>query len=307
MSESEYTGFGWHHIIALFLVIVLIAITTIEFSQSFFSELVSSQGSWLLFSSLDLSFLSFLVVLIVWRMKASYQFIEPQWEFQERYVTLNEFKGMMAEYRREYALLTSEMKPFYIMALIMVATLCIGTPFLLGSLAPVYTFFLPQIFGAVIAIYGVAVMMCSIAIVPSPLDIEFPLYRTRCYTIAAKQLQRIPALYWIGIFLIIGHWSGYYTIRSPRLAAKIDGMESAVTLFFEVDSGCKISSVKAANHTTRIDFPDSISAEYPSEDRITQIVRDVVVWYAKGADDYEMLEDTLDELEISPSEIESNK
>ncbi len=304
MSESEYSGFGWHHVIALFLAIVLTAMATIEISQSFFSELVSSQGSWLLFSSLDLAFLSFIVVLIVWRMKTSHQFIEPQWEFQERYVTLNEFKKMMAEYRKEYALLTSEMNPFYVMALVMVATLCIGTPFLLRSLAPVYIFFLPQVFGAMVAIYGVMVVMCSVAVVPSPLGIEFPLYRIKCYRIAAKQLQHIPALYWIGIFLIIGHWSGYYTIRTPGVAAKIDGMESAVTLFFEVDSGCKISSAKAVNHTTRTDFPDSILAEYPSEDRITQIVRDAVIWYAKGSDDYELLEDALDELGIRPSEIE---
>jgi hypothetical protein len=304
MSESEYRGFGWQHVIALFLAIVLTAIATIELSQSFFSELISIQGTWFLFSSVDLAFISFVVVLIVWRMKAAFQFLEPQWEFQERFVTLSEFKEMMVEYRREYALLASEMRPIFIMALIIAATLCIGTPFLLGSVAPVYIFFLPQVFGAAIAIYGVGVVMCSISILPSPVDVEFPIYRIKCYRSAIKQLQRIPSLYWIGIFLVIGHWSGYYTIRSPRVAAKIDGMESAATLFFDVDSGCKISSAQVTDGATKTDFSDIDVPLYPSETRIEQFVRDVVIWYVRRIDDYEMLEDTLDELGIHPSDIE---
>ncbi|MFW9920582.1 MAG: hypothetical protein ACFFED_13345 [Candidatus Thorarchaeota archaeon] len=298
--EHDYAP-SWYYYGLIFLTIIIWTILSVEIINLLFGLIVSDSIVWLMLSSMLIFSYSIPIAILIWRMKMSIELLEPEWEYKERFVTFNEFRNMCMEYKKKYAFFTSRIDYRGIFSVSVVIVLALFIPLLLTYLGAILLALLPQVFGAFMIILGILYASILYAGLPSPLYEEFPILSPTYFGKALSSIYEIPALSWIGIRLRIGEWHGYYTLREPVIAAKIENLESATTVLFYVDSRGIVESVQFSNESSRNDFPKDMRKSYPSSFDIVELLRGFVLWYANALDDKELLDETLDELGIDSS------
>ena len=131
---------------------------------------------------------------------------------------------------------------------------------------------------------------------PSPIEDEFRLPFIPRLEKTMHMIFDLPVLSWIGLKLHIGEWHGYYVIREPEIVAKIENLESAASLHFQIDSKGVVESVYISNESNREDFPKELKRSYPNLLDISNLLREFVLWYASVSDDKELLDEIIEEL-----------
>lgn len=299
MKESAENEIGpaWYHYGFLFSVIILWSVFSVAVVQGFFGLLLYDSINWVALASI-LHFTYLLPLgIIIWRMKMSVDLMDPDWTFERRFVSFSEFREISAEYKSKYSLFTSRLDLRWILASLAMVVISIGSPFILYILDPAGLAFLPQIMGAIQIILGISYSLVLIAGVPSPLHEEFPLYSPGRFGSVIAALSSLPVLSWIGIILDLGEWRGYYSLREPKIAAKIDGMESVATLICDVDRRGIITSCTVENNSAHDDFPNDLVHSNPGIRDIIALLKKCVYWYMQCSEDKEILAEILDELE----------
>ncbi len=292
----------WYYAVLLFSIIILWAVLSIEILFMLFGILVSDSTSWLSVSVPLLLIYPLPLAATIWRMKWSLEITEPEWEFKDQYISFSEFRTISKDYRSNYTLFTSRFALERVVLVAMVLVFSMSLPFILDSLLFPILVFLPQLFGLLTILLGILYTSLFFAIIPGPLNHEFPLYPHKPIRRGLRLLSDIPALSWIGVCVRIGYWSGYYTIREPLLAAKIEGLESVATLLCSVTQDGAISYAWVHNEMEHEGFPKIPKKARPTSDDIIDMVREVVKWYSLVSPENEVLDDVMFDLGIGSSE-----
>ncbi len=294
-SEYDYS-LSWYDYGSIFLTIIIWTVLSFEIINLIFGLILESSTIWFMLSIMLITSYPIPIAVLIWRMKMSVEAMEPIWSLELRYVTFNEFIDMSNEYKKKYILFTSNISYEWILVIPILIILLVSFPVTLNLLNPAALAFLPQVFGAFMILLGIAYTAAIFPVFPSPLEDEFRISSPQRFAKALHMVVDLPALSWIGIRLHIGEWHGYYTLREPVIAAKIENLESAATVIFQVDSKGIIESVEITNDSGRDDFPKDLSKSYPKSSEVIGVLREFMHWYASISADDELLEEPMDEL-----------
>ena len=103
----------------------------------------------------------------------------------------------------------------------------------------------------------------------------------------------------MGIKITIGEADGYYTIRSPRIVARIEEIESAVEIIGVVDESGNITQVYANFQTVSLQSEsETLTRVYTDPSDILEIVKESLKHYILASGTNELLDDLADELKI---------
>ncbi len=299
MNDSDELDFtpSWFYYALIFTTILLWVILSVEIINMLFVLILSDPFTWFLLSGLLIFFYPVPIAILIWRMKLSVEIMDPQWHYEQRYVTFQEFREMITEYREKYMLFTSHISYRWIVITVIFIILLILSPYVLSYLPDTLFVLLLPIFGILMTLLGISYTVVLLAGLPGPLNEEFRIPSLSSFSRARNVVIEIPALSWIGIRLSIGEWKGYYTIHEPVIAAKIENLESATTVILDADSVGNIKSIHLSNDSVRSDFPSNLAKSYPTPSDIIHILREYVHWYASSTKERELLDEIIDELD----------
>jgi len=236
------------------------------------------------------------VFFISWYVKQYNTDIIPKWELVEREVSISDYTIMAKEYNAAYPQLMTNVSPLRIVISLALGILTLSIPVLKFHIPYQALFFVPFAFGILLIFLGITLLFTLLPAAPSSLSSEFPYQSIKKYVKGAKFLYQVPGIYWIGIRLIVGEWSGYYTLRNPSLSARIEGIESVVVIVCKLNSDGNISEVRFLNESHHTNFPFTDPILNPSIETLKSSVLEILNWYIELSDDKDFLKEIIDEL-----------
>ncbi|MCK4279394.1 MAG: hypothetical protein KAW94_02340 [Candidatus Thorarchaeota archaeon] len=249
MSESPLT---YKSLTVFYVILVVVIFSWVVFAigstQYALLTLYFGPLDWILTTTGLLVSMMFPILLITWVMKHQLTFTEPDWIHRDREVDYREFEGIMREYAREYTHIIAylDYKLVFLAVVLFVAAVSSGalvmvTPFTL-------VLFIPHVFGVMQVLFGVTFSVLAFRAVPTDASQQFPFITPHKFKSAVHVLWNTPGISWVGVRISIGEAGGYYTIRSPTVVARIDGIESAARIEAEIDSsGRFIKAISVMN------------------------------------------------------------
>jgi hypothetical protein len=231
-------------------------------------------------------------------MKTNIEFVEPEWDFREREVSLLEYGNMMKHYRREYRNFLSAIDIGLILLALILSIVAVALPFLLMST----TFFLiaatPVIFGFLVLSFGLVCSSLIFKFIPNDATPLFPSVSEKTLRPSIKLMESIPGISWTGVNVMLGEAFGYYTIRDATPVSRIEGIESVAKIQCILDESNRVSKLVFTLDLDKSKSPTVIgeSSGMMTRKQITELVQKTLLAYieVKGAD--EILEEVLEEV-----------
>jgi len=225
--------------------------------------------------------------------------LNKEWNFEERDVSLTEFEGMMRDYSKKYAMVLTRTPFLEIIVALCFAVIAVGHPYLIHFINPIYLLYVPYIFGAATVIFGLAVALSVYAFTSNEASEHFLFIKPKILKNAITEFENTLGLAWVGIKITIGEADGYFTIRSPRIVARIEEIESAVEIIGVVDESGNITQVYANFQTVSLQsVSETLTRVYSNPSDIMEIVKESLKHYILASGTNELLDDLADELKI---------
>jgi hypothetical protein len=284
--------------IALFLIVFVWAIIGFEVAQVQLVPLYEKPLSWIAWSVFVLVSIVPVVAAVAWRMKIQVIYVDPIWTLREREITLTEYKEMMKEYRKEYRDFLSEIDYNLIGLAGIIGFAAVTTPFVLMRTVLTLIAVTPVIFGLFVLLFGLVCASIVFKIMPNEATPHFPTVSVKRLHPMIELMHKSPGLSWVGVKLILGEASGYYSIRSVSPVARIEGIESAAMIQGDPDEEGNISKLSA---TIVLDESGSQKVTEHSNTEIstrliTELVLRLLETYIKEKGEEEFLDEVIEEV-----------
>jgi len=284
--------------ILVFLIVILWSIIGFEVAQVRLLSLFEAPLTWVSWAVFVMISLVPAITAVAWRMKTRIRFVEPEWEFREREVSLSEYEIMMKEYQGQYRNFISIVDHFQILLICILSIVALAVPFLLMRTTLILIAASPFIFSFIVLLYGLVYSSVIFKLIPNEASPHFPLISERLLRSSVELLQKVPGVSWTGIRMSIGEASGYYTIRNTMPASRIEGIESVSLIRGVIDESGHLSSFVSTLHLDESDSSKLID-EIPrnsSIKQLTELVYKTLQIYidTKGTD--EVLDEVLEEV-----------
>ena len=292
------TGSFLNYQILIFLIVFIWAFMGFEVAQFQLITLYETPYNWIAWCVFILVSSIPAITAATWRMKTNIKFIEPEWDFREREVTLYEYGNMMKHYRSEYRNFLSVIDIGLILLAWILSVVAVALPFLLMRT----TFFLiaatPVIFGFLVLIFGLVSSSILFKFIPNDATPQFPSMSEKLLRPSIETMESIPGISWSGVSMMLGEASGYYTIREVTPVCRIEGIESVAKIRGILDESNHVSKLVSTLSLDNSDTPRVIgesSGEITSK-QITEMVHKTLLAYIETKGEDEMLDEVLEEV-----------
>ena len=285
--------------IALFLIVFVWAVIGFEVAQVQLVPLYETPLTWIIWSLFVLVSIVPAVAAVAWRMKIQVIYVDPIWNLRDREITLSEYKEMMKEYRKEYRDFLSEIDYSLIVLASIIAFTAVAAPFLLMRTVLTLIAVTPVIFGLFVLLFGLVCASIVFKIMPNEATPHFPTVSAKSLHPMIELMHKSPGLSWVGVKLVLGEASGYYSICSVSPVARIEGIESAAMIQGEPDEEGNISKLSA---TIVLDESGSKKVtERSNEEVSTRLIAELVLrlleTYIKEKGEEEFIDEVIEEVE----------
>ena len=243
--------------------------------------------------------LSFPLLLISWYMKQQVEPHDLQWTLKQQEITLTEYEQLYLEYLSKYSHLIScfDSRDFFLYIVILLSTIFV--PFFM-SLGIATILMAPFVLGVFIILYGLSLSRFSFKILPSSSNIQTSLKPPRRLRKIIHASAEVDGVAFAGVGLNISESSGFYQISDVEPIFRLEGIESASRVRFDMDNLKLIAETTFLEQPIEIQYREDPSSLLQSVQHIMHLVyREYVA--NKGSDP--ILDDLLSELEIDVSDI----
>ena len=286
--------------VAIFVIVFIWAIMGFEVAQVRLVPLYEQPLTWIAWSVFVLVSIVPAVAAVAWRMKTQVVYIDPIWNLREREITLAEYEDMMKEYRREYRDYLSEIDYGLIALASIIAFTTVMIPFLLMRTTFLLIASTPIVFGFLVLLFGLVFASFVFKIMPNEATQHFP-------TVAADSLRPLiglmhksPGLSWIGVRVVLGEASGFYSIRNVSPAARIEGIESIAMIKGETDDAGNVLKLSATMNLDDSESPRVI--EYSDQEISAKLIAELILKmlqiYIKEKGEEEFLDEVVEDVTI---------
>jgi hypothetical protein len=292
------TGSFLNYQILIFVVVFVWAFMGFEVAQFQLLSLYETPYNWISWAVFLLVSIIPAITAITWRMKTSVDFIEPEWDFREREVTLYEYGNMMKQYRREYRNFLSAIDYGLILLACILSVIAVALPFLLMRTTFLLIAATPVIFGFLVLIFGLVSSSLIFKFIPNDATPLFPSMSEKSLRLSIKLMESSPGISWTGVSVMLGEAFGYYTVRAATPVSRIEGIESVAKIQCLMDESNHVSKMVFTLALDNSNTPTVIgeSSGDMTSKQITEMVQKTLLAYieAKGSD--EILEEVLEEV-----------
>ncbi|MHA1907287.1 MAG: hypothetical protein ACW98Y_08330 [Candidatus Thorarchaeota archaeon] len=298
MSEDESVNLSLElSTYALFFTIVLAwSFLGVFLTQSLLLVVSTNIENWIFFLSITVITYPVPIIGFSYYVKQRTPRVLPEWNFVERDVGIEEYRTMVNEYNSAYPLFMSKVNINRMLFVVLLGCLSIFLPSAMVQYSIDASLLSPLIYGFCLIILGVGLIASILPALPGSLSEHFPNQSYKEYKAGARFLSQLPGIYWIGVRLTVGEWSGYYTLKDPLLSARIEGIESTVSLICQLDGSGKIIEISFVNESSHKGCPLDEPIPHPSPAKVKESMKKVLLWYIELSGDEEILQDVLDEL-----------
>ncbi|MBY8997741.1 MAG: hypothetical protein KGD60_08410 [Candidatus Thorarchaeota archaeon] len=299
MTEGPVgTGSFFKYQILIFLVVFVWAFMGFDVAQFQLLTLYETPNNWISWAVFLLVSIIPAITAVTWRMKTNVDFIEPEWDFREREVSLSEYGKMMKQYRSEYRNFLSTIDYGLILLAFILSVTAVTHPFLLMRTNIFLIAATPVIFGFLVLIYGLVCSSIIFKFIPNEATLQFPFVSEKSLRPSIKVMEAIPGISWTGVTVMLGEAFGYYTVRDATPVSRIEGIESVAKIKGKMDESHHVSKLVSTLILDNSDTPKVIveSSGEITPKQITGMVYKTLLAYieAKGAD--EILDEVLEEV-----------
>lgn len=284
--------------ILIFIVVFVWALMGFEIAQYQLLTLYETPYTWIAWAVFALVSVIPAITAVTWRMKARVSFIEPEWDFREREISLSEYEQMMKQYLNQYRNFLSFVDSRLIALACFLSVSAVAFPFLLMRTTIILIAATPVIFGFFILIFGLVNSSIIFKFIPNEATLHFPVVPEKILRPSIRIMQTTSGISWAGVSVLLGEASGYYTVRKPTPISRIEGIESAAKIHCIIDEFGNVSKVVS---TLSLDDSDTLniiseaSGEI-SHKQITEIVYKTLQAYIKARGPDEFLDEVLEEV-----------
>lgn len=302
MNDGRFTTKSTFLQIVQFVIILIISFIAFSIGWDRLGIAHSDPGGWMLSVTIILGIAVIPLLAISWYSKTQMFVEEENWNFKEQEITLSEYKQIYKDYLNEYSHLISwfDIRDFSI--LLFIITLTYLVPFFM-SLFLLTVFTAPYIFGIFVILYGFVFFRFSLKLIPGDLSIQSVLISPRNLQKYIELANDIDGIAFAGLFMVIGEAGGYYIISEIRPAARLEGIESAARIDFNLDESLRLKSLTSILSVSE----DSIEV-IPSSTEKTDLVHAIREIMIKTYNKYisiegkdPLLADLLEELDLEES------
>ncbi|MFW9800993.1 MAG: hypothetical protein ACFFD9_11195 [Candidatus Thorarchaeota archaeon] len=286
------------YILLLFLLVAW-SFVGIEVAQYAIVMAVTVPMEWVSSASIVLLSLAVPVWFMATWIKRRVSYAEPVWSFQVREISYREFEAMMKEYVREYSLIVSRIDWLPLSVAVLAFAISILLPLPVLSLFPLFALYIPYFFGGLSLVYGLALSVFLQRATKNEASEEFPLHPMNAIRIATQDLSSVTGVSWSGVRLSIGEAGGYYTIRSPLAAARVEEIEGSARIVIAFDrlglpsSGWAVVTLQDGSEkmSRKVGLTTPIDTE-----QVLDLVRWGVMTYVEDRGPSEFLDELMEEL-----------
>ncbi|MFW9794010.1 MAG: hypothetical protein ACFFEE_06905 [Candidatus Thorarchaeota archaeon] len=285
--------------VVIFIVVLVWGVMGFEIAQYRLLNLYENPLEWISWSTL--LFLTMFPVLIgiTWRMKTNIFYTEPNWNFREREITIDEYKTMMNQYQREYqhVLSTIDFRMTFLATLLFSAAVLV--PFALMRTTIFIIASTPVIFGFLVLLFGIVFANISYKYIPNEATPHFPFVQPNHLNKFVQLMEQSPGISWAGIHVKLGEAGGYFTIRKPKPVARVEDIEGVARL--ECQSSNSGGRLRVSSFLQDEESEETVIVER-SIDHLTtylvaQLVRKTLLAYIEARGEKELLEEVLEDVE----------
>ena len=299
LSEGPVrTGSFLNYQILIFIIVFVWAFMGFEVAQFQLLSLYETPYNWISWAVFLLVSIFPAITAVTWRMKTNVEFSEPEWDFREREVSLDEYGDMMKHYRSEYRNFLSAIDIGLILLAWILSVIAVVLPFLLMRTTIFLIAATPVIFGFLILLFGLVCSSILFKFIPNDATPLFPSMSEKSLRPPIKVMESIPGISWTGVSVMLGEAVGYYTVRNATPVARIEGIESVAKIQCIMDESNHVSKLVFTLTLDNSNTPTVIgeSSGEMTPKHITEMVQKTILAYieAKGEDD--LLDEVLEEV-----------
>jgi hypothetical protein len=297
-DDGGFSGPSRAYQIVLFALIQIWSLMTFETAMYQLVLLFEKPWSWLLWCSVLIATQIPVLGVFVWWTKQRVDAGPFDWEFRDREVTLSEFGNMMDQYTHDYQYIISRVDYRLLGCAVLVGVVLAASPYVLLPTNELVISLTPAALGLLMMALGIVLSLFLFRLVPSPLCQDFPHYSTRRVRIGVSNLRDLPGTTWVGVRMSIGESHGLYTIRSPRVIARVEDIESVARLQCELSQRGHLKTAEAIIERRGGDEDVlSVLTDDISRFNLTILVRRLLEEYANERGDDEFLEEIIEEVD----------
>jgi hypothetical protein len=262
----------------------------------------SDSLGWMLSVTTIIGFEAVLLLAISWYMKYQFQPGEVKWNMKEQEISMDEYKRVYKDYLKGYSHLVSWFDIVDLLFLILIIAVIYLIPFLM-SLFLQTIIAAPYVFGIIVILYGLVFSRFSFKLLPGHLSVHSILLSPRKLERYIQIAHSVDGIAFAGLFLVIGESEGYYIISKIQPIARLEGIESAARIDFQIDESLHLKSLTSVL-TMSNDTIEVIPISTEKEDLVRAIREIMLMTYNEyisheGKDP--ILIDLLKELELEES------
>ncbi len=290
----------WPYLLVLASTLLVWTVLAIEITGVFLVIAYQQLDTWIAISSIFLVTPIIPLLIITRSFKRSIEYNDVEWDFKERDVTYSEYQLMMRDYTKGYSMVLQNTPYFKIIASIIIAIVAVLHLYIIIALDELLLVFFPYSFGVLLLLYGLLLTQSIYNMTPTDAGIHFPYTPPSVVESAIRIFEQILGISWTGIKITIGEAAGFFTVRSPRIVARIEEIESAVEIECVIDEhGQPKRILSRFDNIQSSKIGEIISIDYTKPDDILNVVRESVKSYIQSTGSTELLEDLIDELGIT--------
>jgi hypothetical protein len=295
--------------VAIFVIVFIWAFMGFEVAQVRLVPLYEQPLVWIVWSVFVLVSIVPAVSAVAWRLKTQVVYIDPIWNLREIEIALAEYEEMMREYRREYRDYLSEIDYGLIALASIIAFTAVTIPFLLMRTTFLLIASTPIVFGLLLLLFGLVCASFVFKIMPNEATQHFPAVAPKSLRPLIETMHKSPGLSWIGVGVVLGEASGFYSIRSVSPVSRIEGIESVAMIKGETDGDGSVLKLSAMMNLDDSDSPRVI--DYPDQEISTKLVAELVLKmlqiYIKEKGEEEFLDEVVEDVTLFLSHLQKNE
>ncbi|MHA1637023.1 MAG: hypothetical protein ACTSUB_03310 [Candidatus Thorarchaeota archaeon] len=289
----------WPYLLTLASTLLIWTALIIEITRVVLVTAYQQPDLWIALSCVFIATPIIPLWIIARSLKRSVGYNDVTWDFKKRDVSSSEYEVMMHDYSEGYSMVLHKIPLFTIILSIVFAFVAVFHLYIIVALDELLLAFLPYSFGFLLLLYGIFLTLSIYSVTPTDPGIHFPYTHPRVLKDAIRTFEQVLGISWTGIQITMGEAGGYYTIRSPRIIARIEEIESAIEIIGDVDEQGRLTRISARFDS--VESPDSeiTSKDYTLPDDIFDVVKESVKSYIRTSGYNELLEELVEELGIS--------
>ena len=283
----------------LMLAIIVGVIVHVDISRYTLIYLESDPLLWIMESLLALGTIMIPIVPMIWFMRQRIDYREPTWNSRLREVSMDEYRKMFKEYRRQYVHIIAQLDPLYLMLSLISGALVIASPFILTSMSPYLIQYGPYLFGFCLLGFALFTTRFFYSLFPTKASERFSILSPRLIKHGVDLLSRSAGISWWGVRVNIGESGGFFIIKEVMPVGRIAGIESEAVIAIGMVSG-RIVQVSAMVQWNGEEF--SVDVTTSPDDSLRHLVLQVLYSYVVSTDDKEGVSETLYDLGFSSTD-----